>query len=87
MLFINKKKVDEDVEKIRHYYMSPEQLHQELEQEKKDRDKIKENLEGFGFKDVVAMTIAIIEVLLPYLLAFIGTMVLVYAFFWYMAHR
>lgn len=87
MFFINKKKVDEDVEKIRQYSIGSDQLREELEREKKEQDRIKQNLEGFGFKDVVAMTIAIIEVILPFMLVFIGVMVLVYLYFWWMAHR
>ncbi len=88
MLFINKEKVDEDVEKIREYTLSPEQLQESIARKEKEKKEIKEKSEGLTFKDVVAMTIAIIELILPYFLICIATMVAVFLFFWWMGmHR
>lgn len=82
MFFIRKSKVDEDVEKIRAYTMSPEQLQQEMLKKKAERKQHDEAVEGFGFKDVVAMTIAMMSVLLPYVLIVFGTAALVFLYFY-----
>ncbi len=82
MFFIRKSKVDEDVEKIRAYTMSPEQLQQEMLKKEAERKQHDEEVEGFGFKDVVAMTIAMMSVLLPYVLIVFGTAALVFLYFY-----
>ena len=82
MFFIRKSKVDEDVEKIRAYTMSPEQLQQEMLKKETERKQHDEAVEGFGFKDVVAMTIAMMSVLLPYVLIVFGTAALVFLYFY-----
>ncbi|MBR4162611.1 MAG: hypothetical protein IKR11_03745 [Solobacterium sp.] len=84
MIFLKKEKVDEDVEKIRQYTLTPEQLQQSIAKKEKEKREIKEKSEDITFKDVVAMTIAIIELILPYFLICIATMVLVFLFFWWM---
>ena len=82
MFFIRKSKVDEDVENIRAYTMSPEQLQQEMLKKEAERKQHDEAVEGFGFKDVVAMTIAMMSVLLPYVLIVFGTAALVFLYFY-----
>ena len=84
MLFIKKKNVDEDVDKIRQYtysYVSPEQLRKEAEEEARLERKRKEIAEEWTWKDILAMSIAIIEVILPYFLVMIGGMALVILYF------
>lgn len=87
MFFIHKDQVDQDVEKIREYTQGPEYLEKKLKKEAEDDRKRKENVSEFTWKDVLAMTIAIIQVILPFLIVFILGMVAVWCFFWYMAHH
>ena len=82
MFFIRKNKVDEDVEKIRQYTMSPEQLQKEIQKKEADRKQHDEAVEGFGFKDVVAMTLAIMSILVPYILIVFGSALLVFLYFY-----
>lgn len=82
MFFIHKDKVDEDVQKIREYTLSPEQLQREIEKKEQEKKKHDEAVEGFGFKDVVAMTIAIMSVLLPYMLIVFAVAIAVVLFFY-----
>lgn len=86
MLFIKKKNVDEDVQKIREYTLGG-QLEEELKEEAKAEARRKEIANEFTWKDVLAMTIAIIEIILPYFLVMIGGMVFVYFLLWWLAHR
>ena len=86
MLFIKKKNVEEDVQKIREYTLGG-QLEEELKEEAKEEARRKEVLSEFTWKDVLAMTIAIIEILLPYFLVMIGGMVVIYFLMWWLAHR
>lgn len=78
MFFIKKDQVDKDVERLRESMMTPHMIAREEQKkaiEKKHRD---EALEGFGWKDVVAITIAIIEILLPYIIVFAVIMVILW---------
>ncbi len=86
MFFINKDKVDEDVEKIRQYTLGSEQLQKELKKEAELQKKRNDLAEEWTWKDVLAMTIAIIEVILPYFLVMIAGMVLVFLYFMWRAN-
>ncbi len=86
MLFIKKKNVEEDVQKIREYTLGG-QLEEELKEEAKAEARRKEIASEFTWKDILAMTIAIIEVLLPYFLVMIGGMMVIYFLLQYLAHR
>lgn len=82
MLFIRKDKVDEDVEKIRQYTLgSSDRLRQEAEEEARLERKRREIGEEWTWKDILAMSIAIIEVILPYFAVMIGGMALVILYF------
>lgn len=87
MFFINKDQVDKDVEKIREYTLGPEHLEKKLIKEAEDTRRRKENTSEFTWKDVLAMTIAIIQVILPFLIIFVLAMSAAWFFFWYMAHH
>lgn len=86
MLFIRKEQVDKDVEKLRQSMMSPEQLKREQTRKEAEIKKHQEAVSEFTWKDVLAMSIAIFEILLPYMLVFAGVMALVFLFFLWMAH-
>ncbi len=85
MLFIRKSKVDEDVEKIRQYTLGSEALKQEMDQEIRKKAELdrkrKEISEEWTWKDVLAMTIAIIQVILPYFIVMFLGMGLVFLYF------
>ncbi len=87
MFFIRKDKLEEDIEKIREYTIPPEQLAREVK-EKEERKKVEkkhhqEQLEDFSAKDVFAMTVAILQVLLPYFLLVFGIAVLLFYGYYY----
>ena len=87
MFFLSKEQVDRDVERIRQNTLSPEKLEAELKAKAQEQKRMKENTEDFGWKDVLAMTIAIIQVILPYILVMIAVMVLVFLYFYFMGTR
>lgn len=91
MFFIHRKQVDEDVEKIRQYTLAeadPEKLAQEIraEQEAKEAERRQhdEAVKDFTAKDVVAMSIAVFQILLPIFLIMFAVAALVVFYFWYM---
>ena len=87
MFFLSKDQVDRDVERLRQSTLSPEKLDAELKAKAREQKRIKENTEEFGWKDVLAMTIAIIQIILPYFLVMIAVMVLVFLYFYFMGTR
>ena len=87
MFFLSKEQVDRDVERIRQNTLSPEKLDAELKAKAQEQKRMKENVEDFGWKDVLAMTIAIIQIILPYFLVMISVMVLVFLYFYFMGTR
>ena len=87
MFFLSKDQVDRDVENLRRKTLSPEKLNAELKAQAKEKKRIQENVEDFTWKDVLAMTIAIIQVILPYFMVMISVMVLVFLYFYFMGTR
>ena len=87
MFFLSKDQVDRDVESLRRQTLSPEKLDAELKAQAKEKKRMQENVEEFTWKDVLAMTIAIIQVILPYSMIMIAVMVLVFLYFWFMGTR
>ncbi len=87
MFFLSKDQVDRDAEKLRQSTLSPEKLNAELEAQARERKRMQENVEDFTWKDVLAMTIAIIQVILPYFVVMISVMVLVFLYFYFMGTR
>ena len=81
MFFINKDRVDSDLEKIKEANLTPEQL------EKKRAKEKAEQVEGWTWKDTLAMTIAIIQVILPFMLVMAAVMALVFMFFVWMSNH
>jgi hypothetical protein len=87
MFFINKDRVDRDLEKINEANMTPEQLEKKRKKEKAEKEKHAAAVEGWTWKDTAAMTIAIIQVILPFMLVMAAVMALVFGFFVWMANR
>ena len=85
MLFNNRKRLEEDLERIRKASLTPEKLKEEEEREEAEKKAIREALNSeetkITAKDVLAMTIAIISLLLPYILIIILAIGLVLLFF------
>ena len=85
MLFDNRDRLEEDLERIRKANLPPEKLKEEEEREKAEKRTITEALNSeetkITAKDVLAMTIAIISLLLPYILIVILAIGLVLLFF------
>lgn len=84
MIFIRRKKVDEDVEKIRAYTEStldPEgfaKTEQKREKaEEKDRRQHDKAVEDFTAKDVFAMSLAVWETIVPIILLAFGAAALI----------
>lgn len=65
--FRNRRKLEEDLEKVRHANLSGEQRGLDGEARQKEK-KEREATEGFGFKDYLAMTLAVFSIVLPYVL-------------------
>ncbi len=82
MFSFGKDRLNEDLEKIRKSGLSPEARAKEIAREEEEKRKIKENLSEFTWKDVLAMSIAIIEIILPIILitaeAVAGLFLLIY---------
>lgn len=87
MIFYRKEKMEEDAQNLVNSLLTPEQLKKKIDRENEEKRKIKEKTDEITAKDVVAMTIAIIEIILPYFLIAIAGMVAVYFFLWWMGHR
>ena len=86
MFFINKDRVDSDLEKIKEANLTPKQLEKKRAKEKAEQERLAAQVEGWTWKDTLAMTIAIIEVVLPFMLVFAAVMALVFMFFVWMAN-
>jgi hypothetical protein len=72
--------VEEDLERIRRANLSEEKRLQEDAEAAMRQEEIKAKSQGIGLKDVLAMTIAIFSLILPYLL---GILVVCAAVLWY----
>ena len=59
---------------------------EKAEKEKAEKERHAAQVEGWTWKDTLAMTIAIIEVVLPFMLVFAAVMALVFMFFVWMAN-
>ena len=80
-MFSQKRRVEQDLERIRRANLSPEALEAEERQTRRADEIERANKEHFGFKDVLAMIIAVLSLLLPYVLIFcavIGALVLIW---------
>ena len=85
MLFDNRDRLEEDLERIRKANLPPEKLIEEEEREEAEKRTITEALNSeetkITAKDILAMTIAIISLILPYLLVIFLAIGLVLLFF------
>ena len=86
MIFYRKEKMEEDAEKILNSLLTPEQLKRKIDQENREKQELKEKSQDVTAKDVVAMTIAVLEIVVPYFLIAIAGMVAVYFFFMWIGH-
>lgn len=80
-MFLNNRRLEEDLERIRRANLSPEKDREESKLEKKNEKIARENIEKFGFKDLFAMCIAALSVLIPYFLIFVAVMAGLYFLF------
>ena len=87
MFFINKDRVDSDLEKIKEANLTPEQLGKKRAKEKAEKERLAAQVEGWTWKDTLAMTIAIIQVILPFMLVMAAVMALVFMFFVWMSNH
>lgn len=68
MIFGGKRRVEEDLERIRKANLSPEKLAQEEQAQAEDRARIAEAAEHLTAKDYLAMAIAALSIIMPYAL-------------------
>ena len=87
MFFINKDRVDSDLEKIKEANLTPEQLEKKRAKEKAEQERLAAQVEGWTWKDTLAMTIAIIQVILPFMLVMAAVMALIFMFFVWMSNH
>ena len=87
MFFLGKDRVDQDLENIRKSSLSPEAREKEEAKAAAEKEKIQKNLSEFTWKDVLAMSIAIIQVILPYMLAMAAAMAAMFLFIYWLAHH
>jgi len=85
MLFDNRDRLEEDLERIRKANLPPEKQKEKEEREETEKKAITEALNSeetkITAKDILAMTIAIISLILPYLLLIFFAIGLVLLFF------
>ena len=83
MIFGNRRVVEEELERIRKANLTPEQLEAEEANEREMREAIQSGEIKLTAKDVLAMIIAALSIVVPYMLLFIGLAVLMFLlFFW-----
>jgi len=80
MFGFNKRRLEEDLERIRKSNLSPEKRAAEDAAEQADKEFIREALKGVRAKDVFAMTIAAFSVVLPYFGGVVAFMFLFWLF-------
>ncbi|MCL2095387.1 MAG: hypothetical protein FWH10_00615 [Oscillospiraceae bacterium] len=73
----NNRRVEEDLERIRRANLSPEQFEEEEKREREMREAVRAGEVRVTVKDIVAMTIAIFSLILPYLAVFAAGIALV----------
>ncbi len=80
-MFFEKHRLEQDLERIRKANLSEGQRLREEEDEQRLQAEINEKTAGVGFKDILAMTIAILSLILPYLIVlFVVAAVVVWYF-------
>jgi hypothetical protein len=76
-VFFNNRRVDEELERIRKANLPPEQLEAEEAKEREVKEAFESDDVKITAKDILAMTIAALSILLPYAAIFIGIAILV----------
>lgn len=76
-MFFRRRKVEEDLERIRKANLSPEKLQEEERREQAMQAVSGENREHLGAKDIFAMIIAVFSLILPYVLGLLAVWALV----------
>lgn len=77
-MFTNKRRLEEDLERIRSANLLPEKIIEESRIKKIKEKKAQENIENIGLGDIFAMVIAAFSVLIPYFLIFVAVFVGLY---------
>ena len=75
MLFDNRR-VEEDLERIRKANLPPEVREAEMEKEREAVNALRSSSERLTAKDILAMTIAVLSLVLPYALIIFGAVIL-----------
>lgn len=73
-MFGNRRRVDEDLERIRRANLPPDKMAEEEAAEKRGR----KNAEAFTAKDIFSATLAAFSVVLPYVAVFVGLLAALY---------
>lgn len=81
MLFNNRSRVEEDLERIRKSYLPPEELKKEEEEEQRIAESLKSEEGKPTAKDIFAMSIAVLSLIFPYALIILLAMGAVLLFF------
>ena len=76
MIFGNRHRVEEDLERIRQANLSPEELEEQQEKAAAEKEETIERLKEFTFKDFLAMVLAALSIIVPYFLIFSAIMAL-----------
>lgn len=76
-MFFQKRRLEEDLARIRRANLSPEKLREEEAAEQKMKAAVQENRERLSAKDVFAMIIAVFSLILPYVLGLLAVWALV----------
>ena len=71
-MFGGKRRMEEDLERIRRANLPPAALAAEEFRERADKEAIRENLKDVGPKQIFSMTIAVFSIVLPYLGGFVA---------------
>lgn len=76
-MFFQRRKLEEDLTRIRKANLSPEKLREEEDAEQKAEGAFQEARSHLGAKDVFAMVIAVFSLILPYVLGLLAVWALV----------
>ena len=77
MLFRNRRMLEQDLERIRRDSLPSDVLEQEDKKAEQERQAIKAAAGELTFKDYLAMVIAVLSIIVPYLVVFIAVIAVI----------
>ena len=77
MALFNNRRVEEELERIRKANLTPEQMEAEEANKREMKEAIQSGDIKITAKDILAMTIAALSIIIPYALIFVGIAILV----------